>query len=96
MFADADALLKGLPDGTFPPLELEWLVVSAWNRGCHHERFGRAAAAKDFKNAARDLVRHRGAKGGHLEVGLVVLRLSVKNTSVCCGLYCKCCFIAVS
>ncbi|KAK9845464.1 hypothetical protein WJX81_007142 [Elliptochloris bilobata] len=67
MFRDAAALLKALPERAFPPLELEWLAASAWNRSCHHKRFGREAAAHDFMRAAGDLVRHSSVKSGRLE-----------------------------
>ena len=65
--------VKGLPDGAFPPLELEWLAAAAWNRGCHHERFGREAAAKDFVRATRELLQHSDVKSGRLLVRLRVL-----------------------
>lgn len=66
-------MLKGLPEGAFPPLELEWLAAAAWNRGCHHERFGREAAAKDFVRATRELLRHSDVKSGRLLVRFRVL-----------------------
>ena len=66
-------MLKGLPEGAFPPLELEWLAAAAWNRGCHHERFGREAAAKDFVRATRELLRHSPVKAGRLLVRSRVL-----------------------
>lgn len=68
MYKDAAELLKDQPEGTFPELELEWLAVAAWNRACHHGRFGRSAAARSFMQAAQQLVRHRAAKEGRLEV----------------------------
>lgn len=65
-------VLKGLPEGAFPPLELEWLAAAAWNRGCHHERFGRQAAAKDFVRATRELVRHSPMKSERLQVRVLL------------------------
>ena len=68
VFKAKTSVLKGLPEGAFPPLELEWLAAAAWNRGCHHERFGREAAAKDFVRATRELLRHGHVNSGRLRV----------------------------
>ena len=79
---------QGLPEGAFPPLELEWLAAAAWNRGCHHERFGREAAAKEFVRATRELVRHSPMESGRLQVRIYSVACS-KHALVVCGLLYK-------
>jgi len=68
VFAEAATVIKGMPSGAYPPLELEWLAVSAWNRGCHHERFGRNEAARSFMRAAQELMQHCTVKRVQMEV----------------------------
>ncbi|GLI71202.1 hypothetical protein VaNZ11_016321, partial [Volvox africanus] len=43
---------------SYPPLEMEALVSSTWNRGAHHARFGRLRLALDHLRTALALLRY--------------------------------------
>ena len=42
--------------GTFPCCEAAWLLTTAWNRGCHHAKFGRLPEARRMMTAALTLL----------------------------------------
>ena len=55
----ASNTIKQLPSGTeYPARELQWLVVSGWNRGSIHCKFDRLQDASAFMAAAFDLGTH--------------------------------------
>lgn len=55
LYVDATTLLKDLPQGSFPPKEVSWLVATCFNRGCQHAKFGRSLPAVRFMEAAVQL-----------------------------------------
>ena len=79
VFAEATTVIRGMPSGAYPPLELEWLAVSAWNRGCHHERFGRDEAARSFMRAAQELMQHCTVKRAQMEVCICIMYASQRE-----------------
>ena len=65
----ASNTINRLPSNvTYPDRELQWLVVSGWNRGSIHCKFDRIQAASDFMTAAIDLGRHCPAVTDHMKV----------------------------
>lgn len=45
LFREVAGVLAGLQQGSYPEKELEWLISHCWNRGCHHNKFGRCSPA---------------------------------------------------
>lgn len=56
LLGEAAELLQGLPARAFPCREAAWLLTTAWNRGCHHAKFGRPAEARAMMAAALALL----------------------------------------
>ncbi|KAL4424385.1 hypothetical protein ABPG75_001686, partial [Micractinium tetrahymenae] len=61
LLAEAAGLLSAEPAGAFPPLEVSWLITTAWNRGAVHARLGRAAEAERFQAWALEALPHADA-----------------------------------
>jgi hypothetical protein len=56
LLGEAARLLRGLPAEAFPRREAAWLLTTAWNRGCHHAKFGRCGEARALMEAALALL----------------------------------------
>lgn len=56
LYTDAVSLLKDLPQGSFPPREVSWLVATCFNRGCQHAKFCRRDSAAKFMETALKLL----------------------------------------
>lgn len=52
LYKGAIKLLKEVPQGSFPPKEVSWLVATCFNRGCQHAKFCRSSSAANFMDTA--------------------------------------------
>ena len=57
-FREAAALLASVPAGAYPPMEAEWLMTQAWNRGAMLIKLGRPEPGEALLKVGLDLQRH--------------------------------------
>jgi hypothetical protein len=61
LYKEAKDILVGIQRSDYPQLEIDWLVSTAWNRGCHHANLRRVPEASGYMQAALDLVNYSQA-----------------------------------